>query len=131
MRLNVLRAPTTLFAGNFRPGLVLFLAMALLGTETIPAFAKSTPESMDPATVKGLVQQFGVGKSVKMTLTDGQQVSGHIKSVGADSFTVKTSKASERTIPYSQVTFIKDPGRVGWILIGAAIVIAIIIIVKH
>jgi ribosomal protein S1 len=111
--------------------LVWFLVIALLGVETIPVFAKAPQSDMDAATVKGLVQQFGVGKSVKMTLKDGQQVSGHIKSVGADSFTVKVGKASERTIPYSQVTFIKDPGAVTWMLIGAAIVIAIIIIVKH
>lgn len=115
--------------GAGRMGLVLLLAAALLGTSTLPAFAQ-TPQATDPALVKSEVQHWGVGKCVKMTLVSGEQVTGHIRTVGVDSFTIKSHK-TDRTIPYAQVTQIKDPGPLGWLLIGAAIVIVTILIVRH
>jgi hypothetical protein len=117
--------------GNFRAGLICMLTLSLLGTQMVPAFAKA-PQTPDPAAVENQVKKWGVGKSVKMTLTSGEQVSGHIKTVGADSFTIKTGKpATERSISYAQVTEIKDPGPLTWILVGAAIVIVIILIAHH
>jgi hypothetical protein len=122
------------FAGRFRTGLVLLLTVALLGVETVPAFARApqTPQTPDSSTVENQVKKFGVGKSVKVKLVGGEQLSGHIRSIGADSFTVQIAKTStQRPIPYSQVTEIKDPGPLMWMLIGAAIIIIIIVIVKH
>ena len=122
------------FSGStktLRTGLVLLVAVALLGTATVPAFAQG-PQTPDPSAVESQVKKFGVGKSVKVKLVDGQQISGHIRAIGADSFTVKISKAStEKSIPYAQVTEIKDPGPLTWILVGAALVIVIIIIAHH
>jgi hypothetical protein len=82
--------------------------------------------------VEGQVKKFGVGKNVKVTLVGGEQVLGHIRTIGADSFTVKVHKANtERSIPYAQVTDIKDPGPLTWILVGAALVIVVILIFHH
>jgi hypothetical protein len=118
--------------GTFRMGLVLLLAVALLGTETAPAFAQA-PQTPDPSTVENQVKKFGVGKSVKVWLVGGEFVRGHIRGIGADSFTVKVSKTStERSIPYAQVAEIKDPpGPITYILIGAAIVVVAILIIHH
>jgi len=117
--------------GTFRTGLALLLAVVLLGAETAPAFAKG-PQTPDPSTVENQVKKFGVGKSVKVKLVGGEQVSGHIRAIGADSFTVRISKTStERSIPYAQVTEIKDPSPLTWMLIGAALVIVIIIVARH
>ena len=114
---------------TFRMELVLLVLVALLGTETVPAFAQGQ-QTPDPAAVETQVKHWGVGKNVKMTLVSGEQVSGHIRAIGADSFTVKAGK-TQRTIPYAQVAEIKDPGPLTWILVGAAIAIVIILIVHH
>jgi len=117
-------------ATGFRHGLVGILAMALLAAASVPAFGDDQP-TPDAATVAAQVKQWGVGKNVKMTLSNGEHLTGHIRSIGPDSFTVKVSKA-ERTIPYSQVSFIKDPpGPLTWILVGAAIVLVTVLIVHH
>ena len=122
------------FSGStqaLRKGLVFLLAVALAGGETVSTFAKQSP-APDAATVASQVKKFGVGKSVKVTLTGGEKLRGHIKSIDADSFTVKLSKAGgERAIPYAQVTEVKDPGPLIWMLIGAAAVILIIVAVHH
>jgi hypothetical protein len=117
------------FYAGIRVGLVFVLLTALLSAETVPAFGQ-TQLATDSATVHNQVKNWGVGKSVKMTLVSGEQVSGHIRSIGADSFTIKVHK-TERTIPYADVTQIKDPGPLTWILVGAVIVIVIIIAVHH
>ncbi len=114
-----------------RSGLTLLLAVWLLGTEAAPTFAMG-PQTPDPSTVETQVKKFGVGKSVKVSLVGGELVRGHIRAIDADSFTVKTCKSSERSIPYAQVTEIKDPpGPITYILIGAAIVVVVILIVHH
>ena len=116
---------------SFRAGLVWFLALALWGIETVPAFAQN-PQVPDPAAVESQVKKFGVGKSVKVWLVGGEFVRGHIRSIGADSFTVKVSKVSTRSIPYAQVTEIKDPlSPLEWLLIGAAIVLVTVLIVRR
>jgi hypothetical protein len=114
-------------AGSFRTGMVWLLAVALLGTGTVPSFAQA-PQTPDPSEVERQVKKFGVGKSVKVWLVGGDQINGHIRAIGADSFTVKISKSTERSVPYAQVTEIKDPSPLTWMLIGAALVIVIIIV---
>ena len=115
----------------FHKGLVLLLAIALTGTETFSTFARQS-QSPDPSTVASQVKKFGVGKAVKVKLTGGEKLSGHIQSIAVDTFTVKLSKqGGERTIPYAQVAEVKDPGALTWILIGACVAIVIIIIARH
>ena len=110
---------------------VLLLAVALLGTENAPALAQAPPTT-DPAAVEGQVKKFGVGKSVKVTLANGELVKGHIWAISGDSFTVKINKSSPvRSIPYAQVTDIKDPGPLVWMLVGVAVAVAIVLIIRH
>ena len=117
-------------ATGFRNGLVGILAMALLAAASVPAFGADQP-TPDAAVVAAQVKHWGVGKIVKMTLANGEHLTGHIRSIGPDSFTVKVSK-TQRTIPYSQVSFIKDPpGPLTWILVGAAIVLVTVLIIHH
>lgn len=133
MRPKISRAFKDFFATSqgFRTGLILLVAAALGGTVAAPLFAKA-PQTTDPSTIETQVKKFGVGKSVKMKLVDGEQVSGHIRAIGADSFSVKISRTStERSIPYAQVTEIKDPGPLTWILVGAGIVLLTILIVRR
>jgi sRNA-binding regulator protein Hfq len=111
--------------------LVFLLAVALASTNTISTLAKQSQAS-DPSTVASQVRKFGVGKAVKVKLTGGEKLSGHIQSIGGDTFTVKLSKrGGERTIPYAQVAEVKDPGPLTWMVIGAAVVILIIIVAHH
>ena len=122
------------FSGSaraLRKGLVLLLAVALTGTETISAFAKES-QAPDPSIVAAQVKKFGVGKAVKVKLIGGEKLNGNIQSVGADSFTVRLNKGGgERAIPYAQVGEVKDPSPLTWMLIGAAAVILIIVLVHH
>jgi sRNA-binding regulator protein Hfq len=108
----------------------MLLAVALTGAGTASAFAKES-QALDPSIVAARVKKFGVGKAVKVKLIGGEKLSGHIRSIGADAFTVKLSKdGGERLIPYAQVGQVKDPSPVTWMLIGAAIVIVIIVAAK-
>jgi hypothetical protein len=119
-------------SGPSRQAILLFCAMLAATMLSVSALARS-PQASDASAVKAQVSQFGVGKDVKVTLVGGQKVHGRIAAIGAESFTVSFGKRrSEKAIPYNQVVMIKDPSRrVKWILIGAAIVIAIIIIAVH
>jgi len=121
-------------SGSTRPlrkGLAFLLAVALTGTAAVSAVAKESP-APDPSTVAGQVKKFGVGKAVKVKLVGGEKLSGHIQSIDADTFTVKLGKAGgERAIPYAQVTEVKDPGPLMWMVIGAAVVILAILVVHH
>lgn len=116
--------------GAFRKPLVILLAVAISETAAI-GFAQTSP-APEPSLVAAQVKKFGVGKSVKVKLIGGENLSGHIQSIAADGFTVRLSKAGgERSIPYAQVAEIKDPSPIFWILIGAAAVIIIIVAAKH
>jgi hypothetical protein len=65
-------------------------------------------------------------------LIGGEKLNGHIQSIGADGFTLRLAKAGgQRSIQYAQVAEIKDPGPIFWMLVGAAIVIAIIVAAKR
>jgi len=118
-------------AGPLRNGLVVFLALALASADTVSLFAKA-PQAVDPSVAAAQVKKFGVGKSVKVKLLGGEKLSGHIQSIGAETFTITVNKAgSERAIPYSQVVEIKDPSPIFWILVGAALVIIVIVAAKR
>ena len=117
--------------GALHQGLVILLVVALSGTTAGIAFAQTSP-APDPSLVAAQVKKFGVGKSVKVTLIGGEKLNGHIQSIGAEGFTVRLSKAGgEKSIPYAQVAEIKDPGPIFWMLVGAAVVIAIIVAAKR
>ena len=117
--------------GALRKGLVYLLAFALTGAETVSAYAKES-QAPDPSVVASQVRKFGVGKAVKVKLAGGERLNGHIQSIGGDAFTIKLSHGGgERTIPYTQVTEVKDPSPIFWILVGAALVIAIIVVARH
>jgi len=114
----------------FRAVATAFLVAAMVGLLPVPSSAK-VPQSPDPAAVKAQVTKFGVGKEVKVKLVGGEKLSGHIQSIAPDSFTVKLDKsASEKQIAYDQVAQVKDPSPLTWMLVGAAIVIVIILIVR-
>ncbi len=114
----------------FRSVATAFLAAATVGSLAVPSFAK-VPQNPDPSTVKAQVTKFGVGKQVKVKLVGGEKLSGHVQSIAPDSFTVKLDKsAGEKQIPYDQVLMVKDPNPLTWMLIGAAIVVVIIIVVR-
>lgn len=118
-------------SNTFRSGLILLVSATLIGLETVPAFGQGSQEPA-PSSIEGQVKKFGVGKSVKIWLVSGEFITGHIRTISTDSFTVKISKThTERSIPYSQVTEIKDPSPLTWMLIGAAVVIVIILIAHH
>ena len=117
--------------GVLYTGLVHLLVVAISGTTAGVAFAQNSP-APNPSEVAAQVKRFGVGKSVKIKLVDGEKLNGHIQNIGAEGFTVKLAKAGgERSIPYSQVAEIQDPGPLFWIMVGAAIVIVIIVTAKH
>ena len=117
--------------GALHQGLVILLVVALSGTTAGMAFAQTAP-APDPSLIAAQVKKFGIGKSVKVKLIGGEELKGHIRSIGAEGFTVRLSKAGgERSIPYAQVAEIKDPGPIFWMLIGAAVVIAIIVAAKR
>ena len=117
--------------GALHQGLVILLIVGLLGTTAGMAFAQTSP-APDPSLIAAQVKKFGVGKSVKVKLIGGEKLNGHIQSIGAEGFTVRLSKAGgEKSIPYAQVVEIKDPGPIFWMLIGAAVVIAIIVAAKR
>lgn len=113
----------------FRSVATALLLVATVGLLTVASFAK-VPQNPDPSTVKAQVTKFGVGKEVKVKLAGGEKLSGHVKSIAADSFTVKLDKgAVDKQIPYDQVVMVKDPSPLTWMLIGAAIAIVIIVII--
>jgi hypothetical protein len=113
-----------------RAGWAILLALVFGGALALPSFAQN-PQSANTATIAAQVRKFGVGKDVKMRLTGGEKLRGHITSIGENSFTVKLRKTkAEREVPYSDVAMIKDPGAIFWILVGAAIVVIIIVAVR-
>jgi hypothetical protein len=117
--------------GAFHTGLSILLVVAISETTAGAAFAQTSPAS-DPSLVAAQVKKFGVGKSVKVKLIGGENLNGHIQSIGAEGFTVTLAKAGgQRSIQYAQVAEIKDPGPIFWMLVGAVIVIVIIVAAKR
>jgi len=117
--------------GALRKGLVYLLAVALTGSDAVCAYAKES-QAPDPSAVASQVKKFGVGKAVKVKLMGGEKLSGHIQSIGGDTFTIKLSKGGgDRTIAYAQVVEVKDPGPIFWMLVGVVLVIVIIVAARH
>ena len=108
--------------------LLIFIGATVLST---PSFAKEISPAR-PAAVKEEVQQIGVGKRVTVNLPDGKKVHGRLSRIADDSFFVQTSRrGTETQIRYDEVTQVKDPpGPVTWFLVGAAVVIIVILIVR-
>jgi hypothetical protein len=95
----------------------------------IPGLAKA-PQATVPSTVEAQVKRFGVGKDVKVTLTGGKKLRGHISSIGENSFTIRLQKSkADREIRYDQVALVKDPGPLVWILVGVAVAVIVIVVV--
>ena len=118
-------------AGALRQGLVYLLAVALTCADTVSTYAKES-QAPGPSVVASQVKKFGVGKAVKVKLTGGEKLSGHIQSIGGDTFTIKLSKGGgDRAIAYAQVVEVKDPSPIFWILVGAVLVIVIIVAARH
>ena len=108
---------------------IFLMALVFGGVLALPALAQG-PQATNPSAIESQVKQFGIGKDVKITLAGGEKLRGHIARIGANSFTVRLRKnKAERELLYSQVTLIKDPGPIFWILVGAAIVVIIIVAV--
>jgi sRNA-binding regulator protein Hfq len=116
---------------TFPTGWTALLVLALVGVPAAQAFGrKPQTVTVNASTVEAQVRKFGIGKDVKIKLTGGAKLRGHITSISENSFTVTLRKGQlERRIPYSDVAMIKDPGPVFWILVGAAVVVIIIVAV--
>jgi hypothetical protein len=121
--------PPSMRHATFGRFLRLSLLALFVGALSIPALAKA-PQVAAPSAVEAQVRKFGVGKDVKVTLTGGKKLRGHISSIGEGSFTIKLRKSkAEREIPYNQVALVKDPGPLVWILVGVAIAVIVIVAV--
>jgi hypothetical protein len=113
----------------FQCAWVSILAVVFGSVFALPSFAQS-PQAANASAVEAQVRKFGIGKDVKIKLTSGEKLRGHISSIGASSFTVKLRKSKmERQVPYNDVAMVKDPGALFWILVGAAIVVIVIVAV--
>jgi hypothetical protein len=112
----------------WRGGLALLLVVALASAATAPAFAKA-PRASDPDIMKQKVEKLGVGEHVAVKRVAGKTLHGHITAIGEQSFRLHADKAtSETEIAYNEVRNVKkNPGALGWMLVGAAIVIVIIV----
>lgn len=116
--------------GNSTIPLTLLLLGVIL-TLNSRSFAKDQQMTAPgPDTVKAEVRQIGLGKDVKVKLTDGRKLRGHLAGIGDHAFSIRTRKhQAETQIRYNQVTEIKDPGPLTWILVGAAIAVILIVVV--
>jgi hypothetical protein len=123
--------PATRLAG-LQMAALLLLPIFAAGPLTTRCFAndQKTSQRPDAPAVQAEVRKIGVGKDVKVTLIGGQRLRGHVSSIAANSFSIRTHRqGSETQIPYDQVEQVKDPSAVTWFLLGAAVVIIVIIIV--
>lgn len=110
--------------------IIIFLLVLAVGSViAIPALGRDL-QVVPPSAIEAQVRKFGVGKDVKITLTSGAKLRGHIASIGTNSFTITLRKSkTERSLAYSDVGLIKDPGPVFWILVGAAIAVIVIVVI--
>ena len=111
------------------PATVLLATVAL----SCPSFGNERPATLpSPQAVKAAVTRIGVGKNVKVTLTGGRKLRGHVSRIGDDAFSIRMRRhGAEKSIQYNEVAAIKDPGPIGWMLVGAAVVIIVIFVVAH
>jgi hypothetical protein len=115
-----------------RQSLALLLVAALLSTTTVPAFAKA-PNTSDPELIKRKVEKLGVGEHVAVKRLADKTLHGHITAIGEQSFKLHADDAtSETEIAYDQVLNVKkNPGPVGWMVLGAVLLVIIVVAVKH
>ena len=115
-----------------RQSLALLLVVALLSMTTVPAFAKA-PKTSDPEFIKRKVEKLGVGEHVAVKRLAEKTLHGHIAAIGEQSFKLHADNAtSETEIAYDQVLNVKkNPGPVGWMVLGAVLLIVIVVAVKH
>ena len=113
-------------AGDFRRLIAVSLVCAMLLT-AVPGFAR-TPKAIDPEAVKAKVEKLGVGEHVMVKRLEGQTLRGHITEIDQGGFKIRPDKTStEVMIAYDQVVKVrKNPGPIGWMLVGAVLVIVII-----
>jgi hypothetical protein len=112
---------------RFSVCLCLVLLGTLLGNDV--AFAAVPP--MNAGTAKQVIVTRGVGKSVKVTETDGTVVTGKIAAIEDDKFEITAKDAAAPvSIPFSQVKDVHNGGlskgaKIGIVLavVGAAIAI--------
>jgi hypothetical protein len=93
----------------------------------VPGFARA-PKAIDPEAVKAKVEKLGVGEHVMVKRLEGQTLRGHITEIDQGGFKIRPDKTStEVMIAYDQVVKVrKNPGPIGWMLVGAVLVIVII-----
>jgi hypothetical protein len=114
-----------------RRSISLLLALAVWGAGTVSLVAK-TSKSPDPAAVEAKVRKLGVGEHVMVKLATGAKLRGHIAAIGDQFFALRADRTnSETQISYDQVLQVKkNPGPLGWMLIGAALTLIIIAVAR-
>jgi hypothetical protein len=114
-------------AADIRRAIALSLVCVMLLT-AVPGFA-GPPKVIDPAAVKAKVEKLGVGEHVMVKRTEGPALHGRITGIEQDAFTIHPDNTSaDVLIAYDQVLKVrKNPGPIGWMLVGAVIVIVIIV----
>jgi len=98
------------------------------------AFAKKKP--VDPAVMKARIQIRGVGRGVRVTLSDTTEVKGLIVSIGDQGFRLKAKHEDQpREIPFAQVTGLYNDRAtigqkvgIGVAIFGAAVVVTAIVL---
>lgn len=116
--------------------LVRFTAMLLMAVLMHYNLAFAANKRADPAAVKVKVRQRGVGRGVRVTLTDNTDAKGLIVSMGEESFMLKPKDADQpREIEYAQVTGVHNDRMtagqkvgIGVAIAGTAIVITAVVI---
>jgi len=116
--------------------LVRFTAMLLIAVLMLNNLGFAAKRPPDPGTMKGKVQEHGVGRGVRVTLTGNSEAKGLIVSIGEQSFMLKSKDADQpREIQYVQVTGVHNDrlttGQkvgIGVAIFGTAIVITAVVI---
>ena len=123
---------TTAAPRGGRPAVpALLLTLVVSAVLAAPSLAKTSATAPpDAQTVKAEVSQIAIGKDVKVKLANGRTLRGHLARIGENSFSVRTGRhGAERQIRYDEAAKVKDPGPIGWMLLGAAIVVIVIVVV--
>lgn len=114
-------------SADFRSAIAMSLVCVMLLT-AVPGLARP-PKAIDPAAVKVKVEKLGVGEHVMVKRTEGPSLHGRITGIEENAFTIHPDNTSaEVLIAYDHVLKIrKNPGPIGWMLVGAILVIVIIV----
>ena len=88
-------------------------------------------EQVDPARVRQVAAEIGVGEKAKLKLVSNQEIKGRIRSVSVDSFLIADSKTGQtETVLFSEVTEIKKDRMPTWtrVAIIGGVVTAVLVI---